>query len=151
MRKRAKTGHYALHGEADPAREAGFAEVGIKSDPHGVRFGQDGRQSAECAPVPISYRVYDMLRPSSWSRPAGESPARVGTGAPDGKPRFVGEIRRAERGVESHFGESNNAVRSIKRTKKIIGKPCAGEPHAWSERGQRKRARKSTAPLTSNG
>jgi hypothetical protein len=57
-----------------------------------------------------------MVRPASWSRPAGESPVRVSTGAPGSRPRFVGEIWRAERGVESLFGGSNNAGRSIKRT-----------------------------------
>ncbi|MGQ0680735.1 MAG: ABC transporter substrate-binding protein, partial [Actinomycetota bacterium] len=34
--------------------------------------------------------------------------------------------------------------------RKTIGKPCAGKPHARFERGMRKRARKSTAPLTTN-
>jgi hypothetical protein len=32
---------------------------------------------------------------------AGESPVRVGAGAPGSRPRFVGEILRAERGVKS--------------------------------------------------
>ena len=54
-----------------------------------------------------------MLRPASWSRPAGESPVRVSTGAPDSRPRFVGEIWRAERGVESLFGGSNTVGRSV--------------------------------------
>ncbi len=56
------------------------------------------------------------LRPGSWSRPAGESPVRVGTGAPGSRPRFVVERRRAERGVESLFGGSKHAGRSVKRT-----------------------------------
>ena len=35
---------------------------------------------------------------------------------------------------------------------KIIGKPCAGKPHARIERGMGKRARAAgTAPLTTNG
>ena len=57
-----------------------------------------------------------MLRPESWSRLAGESPVRVGTGAPGSRPRFVVERRRAERGVESLFGGSKRAGCSVKRT-----------------------------------
>jgi hypothetical protein len=57
-----------------------------------------------------------MLRLASWSRLAGGSPVRVSTGAPGSRPRFVVERRRAERGVESLFGGSNRAGRSIKRT-----------------------------------
>jgi hypothetical protein len=57
-----------------------------------------------------------MLRPGSWSRPAGGSPVRVDTGVPGSRPRFVVERRRAERGVESLFGGSKHAGRSVKRT-----------------------------------
>src|SRR6266545_5271866 len=57
-----------------------------------------------------------MLRPESWSRPAGGSPVRVGVGAPGSRSRFVGEIRRAERDVESLVGGSEYAGRSVKRT-----------------------------------
>jgi hypothetical protein len=57
-----------------------------------------------------------MLRPGSWSRPAGGSPVRVSTGAPGSRPRFAAERRRAERGVESLFGGSEHAGRSVKRT-----------------------------------
>ena len=35
--------------------------------------------------------------------------------------------------------------------RKIIGKPCAGKPHARIERGTGKRALTGTAPLTTNG
>jgi len=42
-----------------------------------------------------------MLRPASWTGPAGVSPVPVGAAAPGSRPRFVGEIRRAERGVQS--------------------------------------------------
>jgi hypothetical protein len=47
--------------------------------------------------------AYDlrMVRPESWISPAGESPVWVGTGAPSSRPRFVGEIWRAERAVKS--------------------------------------------------
>src|ERR1700756_1338278 len=57
-----------------------------------------------------------MVRPESWSRLTGESPVPVGTGAPGSRPRFVVERRRAERGVESLFGGSKRAGRSVKRT-----------------------------------
>jgi hypothetical protein len=57
-----------------------------------------------------------MLRPGSWSRPAGESPVRVGTGAPGSRSQSVGETRRVERDVESLCGGSKHAGRSIKRT-----------------------------------
>ena len=42
-----------------------------------------------------------MLRPASWTKPAGVSPVRVGIGSPGSRPRFVVERWRAERGVES--------------------------------------------------
>jgi hypothetical protein len=56
-----------------------------------------------------------MLRPGSWTKPAGVSPVRVGTGAPGSRPRFVAETWRVERGVKSLFGGSKSAGRSIKR------------------------------------
>jgi len=61
-------------------------------------------------------RVGAVLCPASWSRPAGGSPVRVGTGAPGSRPRFVAERWRAKRGVESLFGGSKHAGRSVKRT-----------------------------------
>src|SRR5262249_48635667 len=61
-------------------------------------------------------RVTAMLRPASWSRLTGESPVRVGTGAPGSRPRFVAERRRAERGVESLFGGRKGAGCGVKRT-----------------------------------
>jgi len=73
-------------------------------------------------PAPEHY-AWHMLRPASWSRPAGESPVRVSTGAPDSRPRFVGEIRRAERGVESLFGGSNTAGRSVQANFAASSKP----------------------------
>ena len=57
-----------------------------------------------------------MVRPGSCVRPAGVSPVPVGTGSPGSRPQFVGEIWRAERGVESLFGGSKRAGRSFKRT-----------------------------------
>ena len=57
-----------------------------------------------------------MVRPGSCVRPAGVSPVPVGVGAPGSRPRFVGEIWRAERGVKSLFGGSKSAGRSVMRT-----------------------------------
>jgi hypothetical protein len=56
-----------------------------------------------------------MVRPRSWARLAGESPVPVGTGAPGSRPRFVIERWRAKRGVESLFGGSKCAGRSVTR------------------------------------
>ena len=79
-----------------------------------------------------------MLRPGSSTRPAGGSPAWVGTGAPSSRPRLEGETPRAERGVESLFGGSKSAARSGSEScslvKSTIGEPsrsCHGEGHAW--------------------
>jgi hypothetical protein len=55
-----------------------------------------------------------MVRPASCARPAGVSPVPVGTGASGGRPRFVVERRRAERGVKSLFGGSKIAGRSVR-------------------------------------
>jgi hypothetical protein len=81
-------------------------------------------------------RVGSMVRPESWIRPAGVSPAWVGTGAPSSRPRFVGEIWRAERGVESLFGGSKITGRSgsehCSLVKLTMGEPsrsCHGEGH----------------------
>ena len=52
-----------------------------------------------------------MLRPGNWTKPAGESPARVIAGEPGSRPRFVVERRRAERGVKSLFGGSKRVGR----------------------------------------
>jgi len=57
-----------------------------------------------------------MVRPESSAEPAGVSPVLVGAGAPGSRPRFMVERLWAERGVESLFGGSNHAGRSIKRT-----------------------------------
>jgi hypothetical protein len=78
------------------------------------------------------------LRPESCVELAGVSPVRVGIGAPGSRPRFVGEIRRAERGVKSLFGGSKIAGRtatgweSCSLVKLIAGEPsrsCHGEGH----------------------
>jgi hypothetical protein len=64
-----------------------------------------------------------MVRPESWSRLTGESPVRVGTGAPGSRPRFVAERRRAERGVESLFGGSKRAGWNCSLVTATIEKP----------------------------
>jgi hypothetical protein len=61
-----------------------------------------------------SYTVL-MVRPESWTRPAGVSPAWVIAGEPSSRPRSVGEIWLAERGVKSLFGGSKRAGRSATR------------------------------------
>ena len=86
-----------------------------------------------------------MLRPESWINLAGESPVRVGAGAPGSRPRFVVEKRWAERGVKSLFGGSKCVGRSVTRrescslVKFTTGEPsrsCHGEGHVrrywWS-------------------
>jgi hypothetical protein len=73
-----------------------------------------------------------MLRLEDWSRPAGESPVRVGAGAPGSRPRFVVERRRAERGVESLFGGSKRAGCDCSLVRVTIGEPSRsfhGEGH----------------------
>ena len=82
-------------------------------------------------------RIVFMLRPASCSRPAGVSPVWVGTGAPSSRPRFVGEIRRAERGVESLFAEgattrsaaSSEPCSLVRSTTGEPSRSCHGEGH----------------------
>jgi len=73
-----------------------------------------------------------MLRHESWSRPAGESPVRVGVGAPGSRPQSRGETPAAERGVESLFGGSKRAGCDCSLVKGAMGEPsrsCHGEGH----------------------
>ena len=79
-----------------------------------------------------------VVRPRSWTRPAGASPARVIAGEPGSRSRFVAERRRAERGVKSLFGGSKRAGRSATRRESCslvrltTGEPsrsCHGEGH----------------------
>lgn len=79
-----------------------------------------------------------MLRPESWTKPVGASPAWVGTGAPSSRPQSSGETLTAERGVESLFGGSKIAGRTATRRESCslvrftMGKPsrsCHGEGH----------------------
>jgi len=69
-----------------------------------------------------------MLRPESWTEPAGVSPVRVGIGAPGSRPRSRGEIRGAERGVESLFGGNKRVGRSIEAN------PAASSKKQWGSR-----------------
>jgi hypothetical protein len=74
-----------------------------------------------------------MLRLESCVRPAGESPVRVGAGAPGSRPRLEGEIPMVERGVESLFGGSKCAGWDFSLVRFTIGEPsrsCHGEGHA---------------------
>jgi hypothetical protein len=84
-----------------------------------------------------------MLRPESWTGPAGGSPVRVIAGEPGSRPRFVAERWRAERGVESLFGGSKRAGRSafwrescslVRITMEEPSRSCRGEglcPTDW--------------------
>ena len=89
------------------------ARSGVRMKP---RLPRRGRSPGPPRGPPRVYYDRRMLRPASWTRPAGVSPVWVGTGAPSSRPRFVGEIWRAERGVESLFGGSKITGRSVKRT-----------------------------------
>jgi hypothetical protein len=122
-----RAGHTSRNLPRDPAATRGGHRV-ARSHPtastvpvvHHHFFGsiRAGSWGAEGGHFPrgLWRRLAVMLRPESWSRLTGGSPVRVGTGAPGSRPRFVVERRRAERGVESLFGGSKRAGRSIKRT-----------------------------------
>jgi hypothetical protein len=70
-----------------------------------------------------------MLRPGSWTKPAGVSPVRVVAGEPGSRPRFVIVRWRAERGVESLFGGSKHVGRSATRCESCsLVKFTMGEP-----------------------
>ena len=85
-----------------------------------------------CAWTTSAKRRHDavrMLRPASWTKPAGVSPVRVGAGAPGSRPRSVVERSRAERGVKSLFGGSKRAGRSaIRRESCSLVTVTTGEP-----------------------
>jgi hypothetical protein len=73
-----------------------------------------------------------MLRPASSIRPAGVSPVRVGVAAPGSRPRLLGEILAAERGVKSLFGGSKRAGWDCSLVRSTVGEPsrsCHGEGH----------------------
>src|SRR5215211_4480590 len=73
-----------------------------------------------------------MLRLAGWIRPVGDSPVPVGAEAPGSRPRFVVEMRRAERGVESLIGGSKRAGWDCSLVRLTIGEPsrsCHGEGH----------------------
>lgn len=104
----------------------------------GGRLG-DGIHSAQRdgpRPQPTAAYAERMVRPGSCVRPAGVSPVPVGTGAPGSRLRFVIERLRAERSVESPFGGSNRAGRSVSERCSLVrvttGEPsrsCHGEGH----------------------
>ena len=102
------------HGVSDLVRHA---YMKLRHD-HGAGFpvlpsGRGKYMPGECRCPVLRSKPWCVLE--AGSRPAGGSPARVGTGAPGSRPRFVAERRRAERGVESLFGGSKRAGRSVKR------------------------------------
>ena len=73
-----------------------------------------------------------MVRLGSWIRPAGASPVPVGAGAPGSRPRSLGEILAAERGVESLFGGSKRVGWDCSLVRSTIGEPSRsfhGEGH----------------------
>ena len=78
-----------------------------------------------------------MLRPASWTKPAGVSPARVGIGSPGSRPRFVVERWRAERGVESLLWEGasvwavalSESCSLVTYTMREPSRSCHGEGH----------------------
>src|SRR5438046_10007672 len=73
-----------------------------------------------------------MVRLGGWTRPAGVSPVSVSAGAPSSRPRLLGEILAAERGVESLFGGSKRAGWDCSLVRSTVGEPsrsCHGEGH----------------------
>ncbi len=81
-----------------------------------VKQGLSKLEVIRCLKRFVAREVYRarMVRPESWTRPAGGSPARVGAGAPGSRPQPFGETRAAERGVKSLFGGSKSAGRNVK-------------------------------------
>jgi len=82
-------------------------------------------------PAGFRLSLYDsyMLRPASWTKPAGASPARVIAGEPGSRPRSAIERSRAERGVKSLFGGSKRAGRRATRPESCsLVKSTTGEP-----------------------
>jgi len=78
---------------------------------------------------PVNVGLWRMLRPGSWTKPAGVSPVRVVAGEPGSRPRFVIVRWRAERGVESLFGGSKHVGRSATRCESCsLVKFTMGEP-----------------------
>lgn len=87
-----------------------------------------------------------MSRPGSWTRPAGESPVRVGAGAPGSRPRSSREFSPAERGAECHVGGSKSVAVarspsvSCSLDRETTGEPsrsCHGEGHVHPKKLQR--------------
>lgn len=98
----------------------------------GDRFSQlhhDGGQSRVPGGGGPVATILTMLRPESWTSPAGVSPVRAGARAPDSGAPLVAETRRAERGVESLFVGSKRAGRSTTRCESCsLVKYATGEP-----------------------
>ena len=105
-----------------------------------TRPGNESDRRGLRPPPPRAFRPRPRLGavvcPGSCVRPAGVSPVPVGTGAPGSRLRFVIERLRAERSVESPFGGSNRAGRSVSERCSLVrvttGEPsrsCHGEGH----------------------
>ncbi len=89
-----------------------FSAFGVKPTQYRNAAEALLRRLSKQGTIPSINTLVDMLRPESWTIPAGGSPVRVIAGEPGSRPRFVAVRRRAERGVESHFGGSKRAGRS---------------------------------------
>jgi hypothetical protein len=76
------------------------------------------------------------------------SPVPVGVGAPGSRPRFVAERRRAERAVESLFGGSKCAGRSVTRREScsLVTMYNGGAEPLMSRRRPRRRYWRSDRP-----
>src|SRR5690242_17384778 len=81
-------------------------------------------------------KVERMLRPGSWSRPAGGSRVRVDTGVPGSRPGLAVEVRRAVPVFKLLFGASKLAVRSVKLTLQLRQTDDGGAVLLMSRRRQ---------------
>ena len=95
-----------------------------------VRVCAAGQATARTAPIAHHLdRTWLMLRPESWTSPAGGSPVRVIAGEPGSRPQSVAERRLAERGVKSLFGGSKRAGRRSTRAESCsLVTVTTGEP-----------------------
>jgi hypothetical protein len=103
--KDTRPSHLSQVSPDDPALWA-LGTPGVLCHPDSSRseiWSESGTGAAIVAAFDLlgSFYAHPVVRPESWISPAGESPVWVSTGAPSSRPRFVGEIWRAERGVKS--------------------------------------------------
>jgi hypothetical protein len=131
----ARIQHRQLRGPRPAAGQPASAPVSTRENRHSRGWRKGGLHRRACP----RYGGL-MLRPGSWTRPAGESPVRVSTRAPGSRPRSGGESPQAERGVKSLYGGSKNAGRSRKAS------PAASSNKQWGSR-----AAHATVKATSGG